>query len=461
MSVEQKLVLEKKLKDALRVVIDPDLNKDIVTLGFVQNVTFTKVEGGKDIYDVGFDVELTTPACPIKETFREQCEQISKSLPFVRNAKVLMTAQKATPRGTDIEGALGRVKCIIAVASCKGGVGKSTTAVNLAYSLAALGAEVGIIDADVYGPSLPTMVHPEQEKVEFANGRIIPMMRDGVKLMSYGYVNDQSAIMRGPMIANMLTQILSTTEWGALDYLVIDMPPGTGDVQLTLSQTLNIDCAVIVTTPQRLSFVDVVKGVAMFDKVNVPSLAVVQNMSYFVAPESGVKHYLFGKGFSRTLKEQFGIPLTIEMPLDPVLAQASDSGTPFLSSHADSETAQNYLNLAKSLVQEIAKLKYGQKPKPVFAYDKNAKIIRVTLPDKENPEAAKEIQTFRTAELRRKCRCALCIDEMTGQKVLRDDDVKEDIKPEMMEPVGNYAIQFLWSDGHTSLYPYQKILNNY
>ncbi|KAA8497959.1 Fe-S cluster assembly factor [Porphyridium purpureum] len=457
--------MEKELKDKLRVIIDPDLNQDIVSLGFIKNVKFQETGGQASAsFALTFDVELTTPACPIKDKFRLQCEQLAMELPYVSSVVVSMTAQKAVPTGPNMEGALGRVQTILAVASCKGGVGKSTTAINVAYALAKLGAKVGVMDADIYGPSLPTMAKVEKSVVEFQNGRIKPMEVAGVKLMSFGYVNDQSAVMRGPMVANMLSQLLSTTDWGELDYLVLDMPPGTGDVQLTLSQVLNIDCALIVTTPQRLAFVDVVKGVAMFDKVNVPSVGVVQNMSYFVAPESGVKHYIFGKGYTKALQEQFGIPLTAEMPLDPSLSEASDSGTPFVISHEKSEIAQKYMNLAQSLVQEIAKIKHGASRQPTVTFDEKLNMVVVSKADAAAIDGGKSSNGgplgVSPAHLRRQCRCALCVDEMTGRKVLRDADISESVRPQEMRPVGNYAIEIIWSDQHPSLYPYEKLLTH-
>ena len=349
---------------ALSEVIDPDLNNDIVSLGFVKNLN-------RDDRTVSFDVELTTPACPVKDMFAQQCEELVLDLPWTDKVKVTMTAQPSTMT-TDTLG-MSQVGAVIAVSSCKGGVGKSTTAVNLAYALQSLGATVGIFDADVYGPSLPTMIKPDDDIVRFVGRQIAPLQRNGVRLMSFGYVNDGSAIMRGPMVTQLLDQFLSVTSWGALDYLILDMPPGTGDIQLTLTQRLNITAAVIVTTPQELSFADVVRGVEMFDSVNVPCVAVVENMAYYEVEKGGAvdegalkaaieeklaqegiagvngkgtaglaeelvkvvqsnmkketeQVRIFGPGHKKRLSEQWGIEHTFSMPLMDRIAANGDSG---------------------------------------------------------------------------------------------------------------------------------------
>jgi Mrp family chromosome partitioning ATPase/DUF971 family protein len=443
------------LLEALKEIQDPDLGHDIVTLGFVQDVQFTATKGDAAVFDVSFNVELTTPACPVKEQFQNDCIRLAEGLSFVRRADVTMTAMSRSVAEPSKTGALDNVGAIVAVASCKGGVGKSTTAVNLAFSLAAQGAKVGIMDADIYGPSLPTMVKPDSAAVEFVNSRIKPLVSNGVKLMSFGYINPESAIMRGPMISSVLNQLLTTTEWGDLDYLILDLPPGTGDVQLTLSQILNITASVIVTTPQKLSFVDVTKGIDMFNKVEVPSVAVVENMAYFVAPESGVKHFIFGPGHRTRLQEEYGISNSFSLPIEPNVSEQGDAGIPYVVSHPDSQTAVEYRKLASSVVQEVSKLLFGGLVAPKVEFDaENGELVIMTAADA--PE-----QRVWPASLRRQCRCALCVDEMSGAPKLDPASVAESIKPVKMSPVGNYALQVDWSDGHPSLYPYRKFVENW
>lgn len=443
------------LFDALSTVIDPDLGQDIVTLGFIKDVEFAEVPGLAGMYDVSFKVELTTPACPVKDIFKSDCKRLAENIPWVGKANVIMTAAPPSSNVSTPTGALDNVGAIVAVASCKGGVGKSTTAVNLAFSLAARGARVGIMDADIYGPSLPTLVEPDDSAVQFSDGRIKPLEAHGVKLMSFGYVNPDSAIMRGPMIANVLNQLLTTTQWGVLDYLILDLPPGTGDVQLTLSQIIKITAAVIVTTPQKLSFVDVVKGIDMFDKVSVPSVAVVENMSYFVAPDTDVKHYIFGKGHRQRLVEQYGLANSFSLPIDPELSEKSDNGIPYVVANPDSLLSADYQKLASAVVQEVSKIQYGGIGIPKVTFNEESGYIDVELPK------AKESQQVWPATLRRECRCALCVDEMTGAQKLDPGDVPETVKPVKMSAVGNYALEVAWSDGHPSLYPYSRFVDNW
>ena len=471
--------------DVLRVlkqVIDPDLKSDIVSLGFVKNI---KLEGRT----VSFDVELSTPACPVKDQFAMQCETLVKGLDWTKDVQVTMTAQP-TSRDTETTG-MTQVGAVIAVSSCKGGVGKSTTAVNLAYALQSLGATVGIFDADIYGPSLPTMVTPDDDIVRFVGRQIAPLLRNGVRLMSFGYVNEGSAIMRGPMVTQLLDQFLSVTNWGQLDYLILDMPPGTGDIQLTLTQRLNITAAVIVTTPQELSFADVVRGVEMFDSVNVPCVAVVENMAYYeldkapqinveklkaalkeklaskglnlngVGPDSLVDELveivklsqedkeqvrIFGPGHKQRLAQQWGIEHTFSMPLMDRIAANGDSGTPYFLENPNTPQADIYRALASSVVSEVAKAKYsGENQRPKVRYNKEEHLLWV------------DNESMSPVELRRACRCASCVEEMTGRQILIASQVSEAVAPLSMSPTGNYALSVNWSDGHRSLYPYRQI----
>lgn len=498
---------QSQILSALSVIIDPDLNSDIVSLGFVQNLQID------DSSVVSLDLQLTTPACPVKDLFVQQCQDIINGLNWTRGTDVTLTAQSLSE--TPTPGApmgMSQIGAVIAVSSCKGGVGKSTTAVNLAFALEGMGAKVGIFDADVYGPSLPTMVTPEDDNVRFVGRQIAPLRRGDVSLMSFGYVNEGSAVMRGPMVTQLLDQFLSLTNWGAIDYLIMDMPPGTGDIQLTLTQRLNIDAAVIVTTPQELSFVDVERGVEMFDTVNVPCVAVVENMAYFeqekeevdvqidetllkekflealqkdgvvgdattaaglvndlvnIAQENVVqaskqnggekeKIRIFGPGHKRRLSEQWGIEHTYSMPLMGKIAQNGDSGTPFILDYPNSPQADIYRQLATSVVSEVAKAKFGKGNgggRPNVVYNSDMHIIQVMEDGGEDEGAS----TISTAELRRACRCAECVEEMTGKQLLNPLSVRESIKPLSMYPTGNYALSVDWSDGHKSLYPYRQI----
>eukprot|EP00550_Attheya_septentrionalis_P001306 CAMPEP_0198287342 /NCGR_PEP_ID=MMETSP1449-20131203/6202_1 /TAXON_ID=420275 /ORGANISM="Attheya septentrionalis, Strain CCMP2084" /LENGTH=606 /DNA_ID=CAMNT_0043985289 /DNA_START=170 /DNA_END=1990 /DNA_ORIENTATION=+ len=489
---------------ALSSVIDPDLKRDIVTLGFVQKLTLDESSATERV--VSFDVELTTPACPVKEQFATECRDLVNALDWTTGVQVTMTAQsQAAPSAGGAAEVLGlsQVGSIIAVSSCKGGVGKSTTAVQLAYTLQNMGATVGIFDADVYGPSLPTMVTPDNDVVTFVGRQIAPLQRNGVRLMSFGYVNEGAAIMRGAMVTQLLDQFLSLTNWGALDYLILDMPPGTGDIQLTLSQKMNITAAVIVTTPQELSFADVVRGIDMFDSVNVPCVAVVENMAYYESsPTKSSKNAdmdwnkleaafvdqlktegiemgkgvdqvaqdlvqvvkeqqalenkdngdeedpeqirIFGPGHRSRLAEQYGIEHTFSIPLLDKIAAHGDSGTPFVLSNPDSKPAKVFHDLAACVVKEVAKAKFTNQ-RPQISFDEEANMLSVD----DIPLGPRL--------LRQNCKCASCVDEMSGRQLLIFSEVPETVKPLKMEPCGNYALSIDWSDGHKSLYPYKLI----
>lgn len=438
---------EQEILNSMRGIIDPDLGRDIVSLGFIKNLTWN------DAGRVAFTVELTTPACPVKDRFKAACEQAVRALAWVTAVEVTMSAQpRGNPLQAKAEGLKG-VQTILAVSSCKGGVGKSTVAVNLAYSLAALGGRVGLFDADVYGPSLPTMVSPAHKDLAIEDDLIVPLEFEGVKLMSFGFANPDggAAIMRGPMVTQVINQLLTQTNWGELDYLVLDMPPGTGDIQLTLTQVIPITAAIIVTTPQQLSFVDVVKGIQMFDKLKVPTIAVVENMSYFECPECKSRHHLFGRGARERLVQQFGIRNSFEVPIRPEISRLSDGGVPVVLADAEGPAAAGYREIAAAAVREISRIKHGGLVRPKVAYTPGTGIV-VTL-------SSGEQKVVSPAALRRACRCANCIEEFSGKPILDPASVPESVYPRAMTPMGNYAVGVSWSDGHTSsIYPYDLIL---
>ncbi|KAK4525918.1 hypothetical protein GAYE_SCF18G3827 [Galdieria yellowstonensis] len=375
------------------------------------------------------------------------------SFDWIRNVQVDLQANQVQTSGNR---PLHKVKHIIAVASCKGGVGKSTIAVNLAFTLAKLGGKVGIMDADIYGPSLSILVSiGNYATLQLLNGFYWSSI--SVKLMSFGYINTESAIMRGPMIANMMNQLLTETDWGCLDYLVIDMPPGTGDIQLTICQTISLDAAVIVTTPQQLSFQDVIKGIYMFDKVSVPCVALVENMAYLEPKDMPNKrYYLFGNGKGQKIADDYGIPFMESLPLDPDLCRWSDSGTPAVLVVSESKIAQLYHALASAVVQEIAKRAFGNRSKvPQVVFDSDKCAIVISNIDPSDGNTIHNQVEWSPWELRNACRCALCVDEWTGME--RPKHVDRNVKPLQIQSAGNYAFSVVWSDGHQSLYPFERV----
>jgi ATP-binding protein involved in chromosome partitioning len=353
-------VSESDVLEALRPIVDPDFGKSIVDLGFVKQI---EIDGGR----VAFQIELTTPACPVKAEFERQARERVAALPGVDDVQVEMTANtrgRAAAAPAPDGAVLPGVKNIIAVASGKGGVGKSTVAVNLAIALRESGATVGLMDADVYGPSLPLLLGVQQQPRSVGK-RIIPVEKHDLRLMSMGFflTDDSPVIWRGPMVHGLIRQFLSDVEWGELDYLVIDLPPGTGDAALTLTQQAPLSGAVIVTTANDLSLVDARKGLKMFEKVSVPVLGIVENMSYFTPPElPDKKYYLFGKGGAKRAAEELDVDFLGEIPIDPRVVEGGDKGEPILLSAPDSPTAEALRALAGSLVRKLAVLSAATPP---------------------------------------------------------------------------------------------------
>ncbi len=346
-------ITKERVLKALSTVEDPDLKKDLVSLGMIKNLL---VEGEK----INFSVELTTPACPLKELIKTNClEAIYNELGENVVVDIRMTSNVTTIRSN--VPLLPEVKNIIAVSSGKGGVGKSTVTANLAVALARSGAKVGVIDADIFGPSIPTMFNCEHEQpgIMEKDGKnvIVPIQQYGVKLISIGFLTppDHAVVWRGPMAGSALKQFLGDTEWGELDYLLIDLPPGTSDIHLTLVQTVPVTGAVVVTTPQKVALADALKAYAMFKQpqINVPVLGIIENMSYFTPEElPGNKYYLFGKDGGKSFAEKNGVPFLGEVPLVQAIRESGDSGYPVVLKEGPSAEAFNHIS--QNLARQVA-----------------------------------------------------------------------------------------------------------
>ena len=341
---------------ALRIVQDPDLHKDLVALGMIEDV---KIDGGR----VSFTVALTTPACPVKDDLKRQCEEAVRALPGVTAVEVTMTSRVRGKGGIGPKLAIEGVAHVVAVASGKGGVGKSTVAVNLAVALAQEGARVGLIDADVYGPNVPVMMGVREQPFQ-KDGKILPLVAHGVKLMSMGFLVDPETpvIWRGPMLHGVMQNFTRDVDWGTLDYLIIDLPPGTGDVQLSLAQQVPLAGAVIVATPQQVALDDAQKAIAMFQKLEVPVLGMVENMSYFVCPSCDARHEIFSHGGARQKAEAMGLPFLGAIPIHPSVRQAGDAGTPVLVTAPDSPEAEAFRALARQVAARLSIQAAGDVP---------------------------------------------------------------------------------------------------
>jgi ATP-binding protein involved in chromosome partitioning len=340
---------EASVLEALRTVRDPDLHRDIVSLNFVRDVV---IRGS----DVSLTIELTTPACPVRDELKTASVQaIQAAVPGVGKVTVAMTSHVTGHNNQQKAAVLPGVKNTIAVASGKGGVGKSTIAVNLAVSLAAEGARVGLVDADVYGPSIPLMMGITG-RPQVRQQRLLPMENWGVKVMSIGFLVDpmQAVIWRGPMASGAIKQFMTDVDWGELDYLIFDLPPGTGDIQLTLVQTIPLTGAVIVTTPQDISLADARKGFVMFQKVNVPILGIIENMSYYVCPHCGHRENIFDTGGGRKAAEELGAPFLGEIPLYTNIRVAGDTGRPVVADKEAGPQAAIIGAIARNLAAQIS-----------------------------------------------------------------------------------------------------------
>ncbi len=354
-------ITEEIVLNALRAVKDPDLHKDIVTLNMIRDVNIC---GGA----IGFRFVLTTPACPVRDHLKSQAEAAVKAIPGVEAVNVKMDAEVPKAKGTISKADIAGIGNIIAVSSGKGGVGKSTVAVNLAVSLQLMGAKVGILDTDVYGPNVPMMMGGSDAPLVSGNN-IIPPVYHGVKTMSIGLLNpgDKAVVWRGPMLHSAVQQFLRQVEWGDLDYLVIDMPPGTGDVQLSLAQTTAIAGAVLVTTPQEVALADVRKAYNMFEQLKVPVLGIVENMSYFEVPTNGERYYIFGNGGGEALAERYGVAFLGGVPIATSIREGGDLGLPIVLSEPESVQAKAFKQIAQNVAAQVSILAMkGSRELPVL-----------------------------------------------------------------------------------------------
>ena len=346
-------VSETDVLEALKAVTDPDLGRDIVSLGFIKEL---------DICDghVAFSIELTTPACPVKDQMRDQAHMLVSGLGGVTNVDVRMTAsvRSATVPGSDRSPIPG-VKNIIAIGAGKGGVGKTTVSVNVAVALAQCGGRVGMIDGDVYGPNVPIMLGIDAQ-LSTEDKKIVPAEKHGIRVVSMGFLTDSKApiIWRGPMLHGVIRQFFQDVRWGELDYLVVDMPPGTGDVALSLSQTVPVTGAILVTTPQTVALSDTGRAVGMYRKLNVPTLGLIENMSYYHCPGCQRESDLFGKGGGERMAVELGVPFLGQVPIYEPIRVGGDTGVPIVISEPESAAAQAFLQTAERVAAQISIASY-------------------------------------------------------------------------------------------------------
>jgi len=447
--------------DALRKVTDPGSGKDFVSLGLVANV---RVQAGK----VSFDIYVPSHAEGHMPELRAAATAAVKAIPGVL-AVMPNLFKKPKPRVVHGQQAVPGVNHVIVVGSGKGGVGKSTSSVNLAMGLKKLGYAVGLLDADIYGPSVPTMLGkhlpPEAingQQASTEDNQLIPLDMQGVKVISLGLLipRDQPTVWRAPMATKMIQQFLLGVKWGELDFLIVDLPPGTGDIQLTLSQQSNITGAIVVTTPQQVAIDIAKKGLLMFKHVGVPILGVLETMSGFACSDCGSVTSIFGSGGAKRLANEDGIPLIGQIPVDAALVRACDEGEPIVLRDPKSPSAQAYMQAAAKIVATVE----------AMTSDPTEKDI-VPLAVEPMPAAAAgglhklavywsdgQKYTYEARNLRFACPCAVCVDEFSGERRITIDSVPMDIALEKALPVGRYGINLVWNDKHsTGIYTYRYL----
>src|SRR6187397_337823 len=354
------MITEAAVLDALKIVNDPDLHQNIVALGFIKKL---RIDGDR----VAFAIELTTPACPVKEQMREQAHAAVMAVPGVKAVDVEMTASVRAVSSPDagrapVEG----VKNIIAVGAGKGGVGKTTVAVNLAIALAECGGRVGIIDGDIYGPNVPIMMGIDTQLTTDGQ-KIIPAEKHGIQVISMGFMtsDDSPVIWRGPMLHGAIQQFFRDVRWDNLDYLIVDMPPGTGDVALSLSQTVPVAGSIVVTTPQQVSLADSRRAIRMYQKLNIPTLGLIENMSHFVCPNCQHSADIFGHGGGQKMAEDMNVAFLGRVPIYQPIREGSDTGVPLMLSEPESPAAKAIMATAERVAAEVSIASYKRAPIPL------------------------------------------------------------------------------------------------
>ena len=427
--------MEATIITALSQILDPDLEQDIVSAGYVKDL---RVENNSVSLTLDLPVHISPTVADLPtrvETAIMELDGIESVTATVSGAQPNRAVSGGQPSG------LAKVKTILAVSSCKGGVGKSTVAAALASELASRGHSIGLLDTDIYGPSVPTLFNLHEEGVAGNEQQfMLPVEVNGLKVFSFGFLTGRKpAVMRGPIVSNYLQQGLHRVAWDELDVLVIDMPPGTGDIQLTMTQSIQIDGAVIVTTPQALSLADVEKGILMFDKVNVPVLGVVENMAWYTCDSCDKRHFPFGSDTS-TLTDRFGLATLAQLPIDQTsYGKTFDDYTSSSDIAAATDAVLAHARKARSVA--------GKAPRVEF----DSSSITLQWSDGQT-------MTVANADLRKACRCARCINEMSGEPILDPATIPDDIQAKDVRTIGNYAILVEWSDGHDSgLFPYPAI----
>lgn len=410
--------------NTLRNIKLTNSTENLLDSNLVRNIS---IEQGK----VSFEIILAPQVTPNLNQIKATIEHI-EGVTSVSMKRIAYTPKTHSPQKNH---SLKGVKNIIAISSCKGGVGKSTIAAHIAQEFASRGIKTGLLDADIYGPSIPTLFnihHPDIQTTD--QKKLCPVNVNKLKLMSFGFLlGDAPAVMRGPIVTRYIQQMLFNTEWGELDYLFIDMPPGTGDVHLTITQSIRLTGAVIVTTPHTLSMIDVARGILMFEKVKVPIIGVIENMAFFEDPKTSVKHYLFGQTSAQKLQKQFGIDTLSEIPILKGL-NAEVISNAYIQKTCDAITGK------------MSKLNEKDHNLPVITFDQSNVKLKWDSGD---------VWRINNRTLRLNSKDALSVDEMTGKRLINENNIRRDIAPKEIMHLGNYAIGITWNDGHSAgIYPY-------